>query len=73
MPKDIRVRFGGRIRELRTKHGYTQQRLAELARIDYKHLQRLESKNPPAARIDTMEKIAHAFRVSLAQLVELDD
>ena len=73
MSKDIKARLAKRIKKLRAKHGYTQQRLAEIARVDYKHVQRLESKDPPAARIDTMEKLAHAFRISLAQLLEFDD
>ena len=73
MRKDIKIKFAERLKELRAKHELTQQRLAALAKVDYKHIQRLESKAPPAARIDTIEKLAHAFRISLAQLVEFDD
>ena len=72
MPKNIESKFAKRLKEFRAEYGYTQQRLSEIARVDYKHIQRLESKNPPAARIDTMEKIARAFGISLSQLLDFD-
>jgi transcriptional regulator with XRE-family HTH domain len=64
---DIRFKIAKRIKELRKKYGYTQQYLAEISKVDYKHIQRLESKNPPYARIDTLEKIAYAFDLSLSE------
>jgi len=64
---DIRFKIANRMRELRKKYGYTQQYLAEISRVDYKHIQRLESKNPPSVRIDTLEKIAHAFNLPLSE------
>ncbi len=70
MAKDITLKFAKRLRELRKKYGYSQQKLAELADIDYKHIQKLESKNPSAVKIDTLEKIAKAFRISLSKLME---
>ncbi|MBU2617048.1 MAG: helix-turn-helix domain-containing protein [Nanoarchaeota archaeon] len=70
MTSDIKLKFAQRLRELRSKYGYTQQQLAELADIDYKHLQRLESKNPSAARIDTIEKLAKAFNISCSKLLD---
>ena len=70
MTSNIKLRFAQRLRELRSKYGYTQQQLAELADIDYKHLQRLEGKNPSAARIDTIEKLATAFNVSCSKLLD---
>ncbi|MHC4123959.1 MAG: helix-turn-helix domain-containing protein [Planctomycetota bacterium] len=59
-----------RIRELRRKCGYTQERLAEIADIDYKHIQLLESKKPCAATIRTIEKLAKAFKVSPSKLLK---
>ena len=73
MPKGIELKFAGRLRELRAKYGYTQQRLSEIARVDYKHIQRLESKKPSVIRIDTAEKIAHAFKISISQLMNFDE
>ncbi len=53
----INFRFAKRLRELRTKRRLTQEELADLADIDYKHLQRLESnKNPTAPTLTTLEK-----------------
>ena len=69
MKSNIRLKLAKRIRELRKKQGLTQEELADLSGIDYKHIQLLESKNPPAIKIDTLEKIAKAFRVSCANLL----
>lgn len=69
MGTDIKLKLGKRIRELRKKKKLTQERLAELAGIDYKHIQLLESKNPPAAKIDTIEKLAKAFKISPSSLM----
>ena len=67
---DIKLKLGKRIRELRRKCGYTQERLAELANIDYKYIQKIEGKNPPALKIDTIERLAKAFKVKLSKLLE---
>jgi putative transcriptional regulator len=72
MAQNIKLRFAQRLRELRDEHNLTQQRLSELSKIDYKHIQRLESKNPPAARIDTLEKIAKAFDIPIHELVTFE-
>jgi transcriptional regulator with XRE-family HTH domain len=45
----INLKFARRLRELREKYGYTQEKLAELSGVDYKHIQLLEGKYPPAA------------------------
>ncbi len=70
MPSDINARFARRLRELRRKDKLTQQRLAELAGIEYKHLQALESGKPPSPRLETIEKLAHAFKVSPSKLLD---
>jgi len=70
MEISIRIKLGKRIKELRNKCGYTQDKLSELADIDYKYLQRLEGKNPPALKIDTIEKIAKALKVKPAELLK---
>ncbi|MFA5393696.1 MAG: helix-turn-helix transcriptional regulator [Candidatus Ratteibacteria bacterium] len=72
MPRGIELKFAGRLRELRAKYGYTQQRLSEIARVDYKHIQRLESKEPPVIRINTAEKIAKAFNISISELLDFN-
>ena len=70
MSKDIRIKFARRLRELRLKRKWTQEELAEFADLAYRHVQRLESrKNPPPIKIDTIQKIATAFKISLSKLL----
>ncbi len=66
----IRLDFGKSIRTYRLKRGMTQLELAEKADIQYKYLQRIEGKNPPAVRIDMIEKLAKALKVSVAELMK---
>ena len=70
MEKCIRLKLGGKIREFRNKRGYTQEKLAELAKIDYKYLQRIEGKNPPALKVDTIGKLAKALKTTPAKLLD---
>jgi len=69
MSTDIKYKLASRIRELREKCGYTQEKLAELSGIDYKHIQLLEGKHPSSSKIDTLEKIAKAFKMSLSDFI----
>lgn len=70
MSKEIRLKLGLRMRRLRKKNSYTQEKLSELSDIDYKHIQLLESKRPPAVKIDTIEKLAKAFNMSISKLLD---
>ncbi len=71
MAKDIRIRFARRLRELRLEKNWTQEELAEFADLAYRHIQRLEStKNPPPAKIDTIEKLAKAFKITPSKLLK---
>ena len=71
MEKDIRVRFSTRLRSLRLKRKWTQEQLAEYADLAYRHIQRLESiVSPPPAKIDTLEKLAKAFGITISQLLK---
>jgi transcriptional regulator with XRE-family HTH domain len=72
MGKIIRAKLAKRIKKLRGKYGYTQERLSQLADIDYKYLQRIEGKNPPNVKIDTLEKLAKAFNISLSKLLDFE-
>lgn len=69
----IQLRFAKRLRKLRNKFGITQEQLANLSGVDYKHIQLLESKYPPAIKIDTLEKIANAFKITCSKLLSFDD
>ena len=66
----INKKLAVRLRKLREKYGFTQERLAELSGIDYKHIQLLESNNPPAAKLNTVEKLAKAFKVTPSKLID---
>jgi len=70
METDIRIKLAFRIRELRKKKGWTQDKLSEMADIDYKHIQLLESKKAPAAKLDTLEKLAKAFNITPSELLK---
>lgn len=70
MGNDIKVNYSKRLRQLRKKYGYTQQKLAELADVEYKHIQRLESKKPCDIKLSTLEKLAKAFGISLSKLLD---
>ena len=72
MTPAIRLKLGKRIRKLREKKGYTQDKLAELTGIDYKYVQKIEGKNPPANRIDTIEKLAKAFKTTCSKLLDFN-
>jgi len=71
VPTDIRVSFARHLRKLRKTRGWTQETLAEKADLAYRHVQRLESLgNPPPAKIDTLQKLAQAFRISTSKLLD---
>ena len=70
MKTNIRLKIAKKIKELRRKRGYTQERLSELSDIDYKYLQRIEGKRPPNIKIETIEKLAKAFKISVSKLLE---
>ncbi|MCX5712989.1 MAG: helix-turn-helix transcriptional regulator, partial [Candidatus Omnitrophica bacterium] len=61
---------GDRIKALRKKRGMTQEKLSEAAVIDYKYLQRLEGKKPPALKVDTIEKLAKALKVKPDEMLK---
>jgi transcriptional regulator with XRE-family HTH domain len=55
--------------QLRQRHGLSQEALAERARVHRMTIQRLEqAAHPPG--LDTLERIARALGVTLAQLVQ---
>lgn len=62
--------MGKRIQELRRKNGFTQEDLAAMADIDYKYLQRIEGKNVPNVKIETLEKLARALKITPSKLLD---
>jgi len=63
----ISKKVGQRIKDLRKKRGLTQEKLAELSGIDPKHLQLMESNRPSNSRVDTIQYIASAFGLTIAE------
>jgi transcriptional regulator with XRE-family HTH domain len=67
---DINRKFGENLRRLREKYKLTQEQLAQLAEVDYKYIQRLEGKTPSSPSLNIIERIAKAFKVSPAKLLD---
>jgi transcriptional regulator with XRE-family HTH domain len=70
MKTSLKIIVGRRIREARNKLKLTQQELAEKADVDYKYLQRMEGKTPPNLKLETIERIATALKISPAKLLD---
>jgi len=70
MSIEIKLKLGKKIKGLRAKRSYTQEKLSEISGIDYKYIQRIEGKNPPAIKIDTIERLAKALKVKPAELLK---
>jgi len=70
MESSIRIKLGKRIRELRKKRGYTQEKLSEAVNIDYKYIQRIEGKNPPNIRMETLQRLAKALKITPSKLLD---
>ena len=70
MSKATRLKLAKRMKELRKKEGYTQDKLAELSGISYENIQKMEGKNPHNPQLDTLEKLAKAFKISLSELLK---
>ena len=70
MKNAIKIQLGQKIRALRKERDLTQEKLAELTGLDYKYIQRIEGKTPPSVKIETLEKIAKAFKVSCSKLLD---
>ena len=73
MAQAIQSRFSRKVKALRKERGLSQQKLAELSELDYKHIQRLESKRPTDAKLTTLEKLANAFKVPAWKLLQFKD
>jgi len=67
---DINQKFGFKLRVLRAKKKLTQEKLADLAGIDYKYVQMLEGKDPPSPTLNTVEKLAKAFKMRIPKLID---
>ena len=67
--ENINIRFSKKLKELRNNKKLTQEALSELAGIDYKYLQKLESNNPSSPTLQMLEKIANALDINIIELL----
>ena len=68
--ENINIRFGNHLRTLRRKKNLTQEKLADLADLEYKYIQRLEGKKPSSPTLNSIEKLAKAFDISISELLD---
>lgn len=68
---DVHTRLGGRVRDLRTRRGWTQETLGERAGLSYKFIGEIERglENPT---IDSVDQIAHALSIDIGELMRRD-
>lgn len=69
---DLRKKFGKRLRALRRQAGFTQEQLAEAARISVDFLSMVE-RGINAPSFDNLEKLAKALGVSIRDFFDNDD
>ena len=51
--------------------GWTLEELAEKSDMSWRHIQRLEgTKNPPPIKIDSLEKLGKAFKMTPSELID---
>jgi transcriptional regulator with XRE-family HTH domain len=69
VPITINQRFGRRIVVLRKERGWSQEKLGEHTGISMDHISHLENGHREPC-LGTMVKLAHAFRLSMAELFQ---
>ena len=69
IPK-IRLQFGQKLKNLRKQYRLTQEEMAYRLDIDTRYYQRLESHKPGAVKIDTIDKIAKALKLTPSKLLD---
>lgn len=69
MDTKIRLKLAQRIKQLRNDLGLTQEKLSELSGIDYKYIQRIEGKNPPNIKLETIERLAKTLKTTPSKLL----
>ena len=67
--ENINIKFGNHLKALREKRNLTQEMLSELSGLEYKYIQRLEGKKPSSPTLNSLVKIAKAFKISVPKLV----
>ena len=68
--ENINIKLGKHLKALRRKKKLTQEKLAGLADLEYKYIQRLEGKKPSSPTLNSIEKLAKAFDISVPKLLD---
>ena len=68
--ENINISFGKHLKALRRKKKLTQEKLAGLADLEYKYIQRLEGKTPSSPTLNSLEKLAKAFDIHISKLLD---
>jgi len=67
---EIRLQFARRLKALRKRFHLTQEQMAERLDMDIRNYQRLESNKPGAVKINTIDKIAKALKLTPSKLLD---
>ncbi len=62
-------KLGLRLKELRTKHGLTQEEFGAIAGFNQKYYQQIESGNKKQIWLETIERLASAYNLEAWQLL----
>lgn len=62
-------RVATRLRELRLRHGITQQEMAEVADMSQNFVQQIEARRKKEIWLSTVERLAAAFRLELHEFL----
>jgi transcriptional regulator with XRE-family HTH domain len=66
--KDIKIKFGEKVKDLRISKGYSQEKLAELSELDRTYIPGIESGKRNVSLV-VIEKIAQAFKIRISELL----
>lgn len=65
----LRKRFAKNLQKIRQEK-MTQEEFAEKLEISVRYVQRLESKNPPNVKLDTLEELARVLKVDICDFFQ---
>jgi len=68
MPSQYAKRFGERVRQLRERHGFSQEELADAAGLHRTHISLIE-RGKRSVRLETIARLAAALHVQPARLL----
>lgn len=66
---DIKIRFGNKIKSLRERKGFSQEKLAHIADLDRTYISGIE-RGERNVSIQVVEKLAKAFEIEIKEIFE---